>query len=197
MFLLALVSPTIGLSQEVDRYIRALTDQQATIRMDALQSKEIVSCFASHDDGDTCRLDKEDYRRLTEVFLRLLTDPEPKIRVKAVYYLKSTTDSRFTRPIAQLLKDPSPQVRAAAADSFGETVLKDDEIVRDIEHLLGDKDKNVRRSAASALGLSGTRRSLDLLREAYKREADQDNKVLMADMVKELENRVGKRERKN
>ena len=71
--------------------------------------------------------------------------------------------------------------------------MQDDEIVRELEHLLRDKNKNVRRYAASALGLSGTRRSLDLLREAYKLEADQNNRVLMADMVEELEKRVGKK----
>lgn len=136
VFLLALISPTLGLSQEVDDYIKALADRRATARMDALESKEIASCFASHDDEDTCKLGKEDYRRLTDVFLRLLTDPEPKIRVKAIYYLTSTTESRFKRPIARLLRDPSDEVRAAAADSFSLTTLQDDEIVRELEHLL-------------------------------------------------------------
>lgn len=193
VFLLALVSPTVGLAQGVEGYVKALEDKRAAVRLGALESKEIASCFTSHDDEETCELSTEDYHRLTEVFLGLLTDPEPKIRVKAIYYLNSTTDSRFTQPIARLLRDPSDYVRAAAAESFSLTILDDDAIVRELEHLLGDKSKNVRRQAAGSLGMSGTKRSLALLREEYKHETDQGNRMFFSEMVEELEKRVGKK----
>lgn len=193
VFLLALLSPNVGLSQGVDNYVKALEDKRADVRKGALESKEIVSCYSTDADEETCKLSKEDFRRLTDVLLGLLTDPEPKIREKAVYYLIASTDARVIQPIARLLRDPSDEVRAAAAEAFDRTVLHDDAIVRELEHLLGDKNKNVRRSAANSLGLNGTKRSLALLSEAYNRETDQNTRKLFTEIVKELEKRIGKK----
>lgn len=172
----------------LEDYLRAIKDKRIDVRRTALE--QLLSCVSEENQPEQGRCPEGDgpeaYNQLLTGVIVLLKDSDPRIRETAILYLKQSTDARVVKPIARLLRDVNDSVRATAAESF--YLLKiDASIVRELEHLLMDKNRRVRMGAASALGFSGTKSSLDLLRGALARETDNEVRKLFTQAIQELE----------
>jgi HEAT repeat protein len=100
-----------------------------------------------------------------------------------------------------MLKDPDYRVRVVAAGSFLTIGVRDQRnvpahlqkmIIGRLEDLLQDKFPSVRSAAASAMILNGTSQSLQKLKKAHRRETDQGTKVIMAEIIQQLEKYVSR-----
>lgn len=82
-------------------------------------------------------------------FIRLLDDPSPAVRERAVDLLGEYGASEAVAALAARLRDGEPNVRGAAARALGR--LKATEAVPRLIELLRDADRDARRSAMRAL----------------------------------------------
>jgi HEAT repeat protein len=65
-------------------------------------------------------------RRLTEVLLSQLQDPDPELRGKVVEVLERLGDARATGELTALLEDPDAGVRRRAASALGNLQTESD-----------------------------------------------------------------------
>ncbi len=58
------------------------------------------------------------------IFMRIMTDPDPRVRLAALEGLQFNSDDRLLDPLCEILRrDPSEEVRAEAADSLSVFIL--------------------------------------------------------------------------
>ena len=187
LLLTLLLIPIPGLAfNNLQEYLTAFKDKHVDVRRGAIE--QLLDCLAEEKDclegGNS-----DAFRQLVTAIIELLDDPDPKVREAAILYLKQSMDARVIKPIARLLRDENDDVRAAAVESF--YLMKVDGVtVRELERLLTDKNKRVRLGAVSSLGLSGTKKSVGLLRIALTHETDQDARGLYTQTIQELEKRL-------
>ena len=185
--LLLLPGPGLAFSNLQD-YLTAFQDKRVDVRKGALE--RLLDCLA--EDKECLEGGSRDsFGQLVMAVIDLLADPDPKVREAAILYLKQSTDARVLKPIARLLRDGNDDVRAAAAGAFYHMTV-DRVVVGELEHLLMDKNKRVRMEAAGSLGLSGTKRSLGILRGALDRETDNEVRELFMQAIQELERKTNR-----
>lgn len=107
-----------------------------------------------------------------EILLRLLTDPNQRIRAAAAQYLAEAGLVQSVQPLLKLLtEDKENQVRIAAVYALG--LLGAREALETILEILKNKneDSGLRGSAAEALADIGDTRAIDPLMEALSDES--------------------------
>lgn len=134
-------------SQSVADYIAALGDKNPKVRRASLE--KILAAYGKYDECDLACLSTEeaaivgfspdDFSKLTTAVIKLLSDPDPKIRGLAIQYSASSTDARVLEPVARLLSEVDDEVRAMVTGLFEFYSPNNDEIISRLEHLLKDK----------------------------------------------------------
>lgn len=111
-------------------------------------------------------------KRTEEILLRLLNDPNPKIRAAAARYLAEADLVQAVQPLLSLLTEEKEiPVRIAAVYSLG--LLGAQEALETILEILNNKneDPGLRGSAAEALADIGDTRAIDPLIDALHDES--------------------------
>ncbi|PIQ26383.1 hypothetical protein COW36_14630 [bacterium (Candidatus Blackallbacteria) CG17_big_fil_post_rev_8_21_14_2_50_48_46] len=104
-------------------------------------------------------LGKSEEVRATELLLKRLNDPEPRLREVAAAALAEIGDVQALQPLIEALKDEAPEVRDAAAMALGE--LRDSRAVQPLIDLL--QDAETQQVAAWALATIGDQRVAPVL----------------------------------
>lgn len=88
-----------------------------------------------------------------ENLLEMLKSTDPKVRMKAAYYLVGSADPQALPALTGAMGDESPEVRMMAAKALGQ--IPSESSLAPLIKALDDEDMRVRASAAEALGMIG------------------------------------------
>jgi hypothetical protein len=187
-------------ARSVSDLIVQLQAPSAKEKLEVLESEEMHGCFFPDYEYERSWTEEE-LERAFDVVIGLASDRHPKVSESVGRYLYISTDARAIEPLGQMLKDPDYRVRVVAAGSFLTIGVRDQRnvpahlqkmIIGRLEDLLQDKFPSVRSAAASAMILNGTSQSLQKLKKAHRRETDQGTKVIMAEIIQQLEKYVSR-----
>ena len=175
-----LCAPSVILPESLDELAVALQSKDASRKKDALE-KFVKEYFPK--DPEQGRLwSKKESRKIDRILVRLLADPDPQIRLRAIGLSMQSTSAVPIDEIAKLLSDHNDEVRAAAARIYIMVGASDD-VLRQLERLLKDKNDAVREAATYSLGPHCRRTSPTAIQEAYKNEQDKDLKQSLAETL--------------
>ena len=91
-------------------------------------------------------------KKNSEALAKLVTDPNPDIRVKVVNALSNIGDFRAVSAMITALKDSDKNVKIAALDAF--IKVKDERGKEHIRYLVeNDQDKEIQQKASKALSV--------------------------------------------
>jgi HEAT repeat protein/sRNA-binding regulator protein Hfq len=107
--------------------------------------------------------------RDAEVFIPLLKDKTPEIRIGIIGILATIKDPRCVEPLVRMLTDRDSNVREKAAFALGE--MRDSSTVTELMAALSDDISFVRRNAVEALGKIGDTRAIKPLTDLRKDES--------------------------
>lgn len=98
---------------------------------------------------------------ITNTLISALSNPDGRVRYKAIWSLQQTHDNTAVQPIIQCLRDTDPEVRWSAADVLG--YFHDERAVLPLIQALKDPELNVRGAAVMALGQLKDPRAVEAL----------------------------------
>lgn len=104
-------------------------------------------------------------QRAVDIIAHAYSDPNPKMKVSAVFGMGRSSDRRWLGAVLAGLRSPSPEMRFEAARASGE--LEDEAAVPALINLLSDADREVCLAAVTSLGQIGGQ----LAKEALTRVA--------------------------